>query len=231
MADLSLAGLTINEEKVYLALLDLGPSLAGQIARKSGLHRRTVYDTTEMLIQKGLVGYIVENNRRLFSASSPKRIIELLEEKEQILMPMVSSLEEKYNKTKKKESTLFYKGLNALRGVFESQLEEKDLLILGANEEADEILKYYFKWYDQKRIKKKIDTRVIALSREFKRVKGARVRYLPARYASPVAVNIYGEKVAIIHWSKEPKVIVIKDGEISKGYRKYFEAMWSSAKA
>ena len=49
------AGLTENESKVYLALLDLGPSLAGQISRKTGMHRRTVYDTTEMLIKKGLI--------------------------------------------------------------------------------------------------------------------------------------------------------------------------------
>ena len=68
------AGLTENESKVYLALLDFGPSLAGIISRKTGLHRRTVYDTTEMLIKKGLIGYILKNNRRLFEAASPARI-------------------------------------------------------------------------------------------------------------------------------------------------------------
>ena len=51
MEELKQIGLTTNESKVYLALLDLGPSLAGQISRKTGLHRRTVYDTTEGLIK------------------------------------------------------------------------------------------------------------------------------------------------------------------------------------
>ena len=60
------AGLTNNEDLVYNALIDLGPSLAGRISRKTGLHRRTVYDVTETLIQKGLVSYILENNRRIF---------------------------------------------------------------------------------------------------------------------------------------------------------------------
>ena len=64
MQELKQAGLTDNESKVYLALIDLGPSLAGQIARKTGMHRRTVYDTIEMLIQKGLIGYIKKNNRK-----------------------------------------------------------------------------------------------------------------------------------------------------------------------
>ena len=76
------AGLTNNESLVYRALLELGPSLAGQISRKTGMHRRTVYDITEMLIKKGLIGYILKNNRKLFEASSPERFLDLLKEKE-----------------------------------------------------------------------------------------------------------------------------------------------------
>ena len=74
MADeLKQAGLTENESKVYLSLIDLGPSLAGQISRKTGLHRRTVYDTTEMLIQKGLVGYILKKQQKTVSSIKPKK--------------------------------------------------------------------------------------------------------------------------------------------------------------
>ena len=76
------AGLTHNEALVYKALLELGPSLAGQISRKTGLHRRTVYDVTEMLIKKGVIGYILKNNRRLFEASSPKIFLDVVKEKE-----------------------------------------------------------------------------------------------------------------------------------------------------
>jgi len=47
------AGLTENESKTYLALLETGPSQAGVITRKTGLHRRVIYDTLEMLIKKG----------------------------------------------------------------------------------------------------------------------------------------------------------------------------------
>ena len=77
-------GLTKNEAIVYKALLELRSSLAGQIARKTGLHRRTVYDVTEMLIQKGLIGYMLKNNRRLFSASSPERFMDIVKENSSI---------------------------------------------------------------------------------------------------------------------------------------------------
>ena len=39
--ELKTAGLTENESKVYLALLDLGPSLAGEISKKTGIHTQT----------------------------------------------------------------------------------------------------------------------------------------------------------------------------------------------
>ena len=69
---------------------------------------------------------------------------------------------EKYSKTKEKEETNFYKGKEGLKTVFEEQLNEKEILILGASAKADEILKFYFKWYDLARKKKKIKARIIA---------------------------------------------------------------------
>jgi HTH-type transcriptional regulator, sugar sensing transcriptional regulator len=239
--DLKAAGLTENESKVYLALLELGPSLAGMVSRVSGLHRRTVYDTTEMLIKKGLVGYILENNRRLFRASDPQRILDLIREKQDLLEPVVEKLKGKYSKTRKKEGTNFYKGKDGLKAVFEDQLEsvsgsgidekDKEILILGANPQAYDILKFYFKWYDKARKQKKIRARIIASDRRIKDVPLSKIRYLPQKYANPVSINIYGDKVAIILWAEKPLAIVIQNREIAEGYRGYFEAMWGVAKA
>ena len=54
-------GLTNTEAKIYVTLIDLGRAQAGIISRKSGIHRRSVYDALERLIEKGLVSYIKEN--------------------------------------------------------------------------------------------------------------------------------------------------------------------------
>ncbi len=230
MEELKQAGLTENESKVYLALLDLGPSLAGQISRKTGLHRRTVYDTADMLAKKGLVGYILKNNRRLFQASDPNRILNILKEKQDLVEPIIKKLEEKYTKTKEKEETNFYKGKEGLKTVFEDQLNYKEILILGASHKAYEILQFYFNWYDKARKQKKIKAKIIAQDRKIKRIPLAEIRYLPEKYSNPVAVNIYGDKTAIILWAEKPTAIVIKDKEITNGYRNYFELMWKIAK-
>lgn len=223
-------GLTGNEAKVYLALLELGPSLAGTISRKAGLHRRTVYDTTEMLIKKGLIGYILRNNRRLFQASNPEKFLDILKEKENSVSEMLPEMMGFYQSTKEKDETNFYKGKQGLKTVFEDQLKEaKEILILGANKSAFDILPFYFKWYDKTRKEKKIKVRIIASS-EIGKIPLSEIRFLPQKYANPLAVNIYGDKVAIILWKKDnPIAIVIKDKEIAGGYRQYFELMWRAS--
>jgi sugar-specific transcriptional regulator TrmB len=226
-------GLTHNEALVYRALLDNGPSLAGYISRKTGLHRRTVYDVTEMLIKRGLIGYIVKNNRRMFEASSPHRFLDIIKEKENMINESLPEMMIHYKKTMEKQETNFYKGKAGLKTVFEDQIGTgKEILIMGASPLAYEVLQFYFKWFDKRRKEKKIKTRIIFNQTEKKlNIPLSEIRYLPQKYSSPLAVNIYGEKVAIVLWSKEnPFAIVIKQKEISEGYRKYFELMWKTAK-
>ena len=228
------SGLTHNESLTYKALLELGPSLAGQISRKTGLHRRTVYDVVEMLIKKGLVGYIKKNNQKYFEASSPERFRDILIEKENAINEFLPEMMSLYGKTREKQETNFYKGRQGLKTVLEDQLESgtNEILILGASQIAYEILEFYFKWFDKKRKERKIKTRIIFNKSEKKiKVPYSEIRYLPQKYSSPLAVNIYRDKVAIILWSKDnPLAIIIKNKEISEGYKKYFELTWKLAK-
>ncbi len=224
-------GITKNESKVYKALLELGPSHAGNISKKTGLHRRTIYDTIEMLIKKGLAGYIVENNIKSFQASNPNRFLEILNEKENSILEQIPSMMGFYNKTKEKEETNFYKGEEGLKNIFQDQLENnKEILILGASNSAFEILPFYFKWYDKDRTAKKIKAKIISSEKLHKKIPLSEIKYLPQKYANPLAINIYKDKVALILWIKSPIAILIKNKEISNSYRKYFELMWKIAK-
>jgi len=226
-------GLTKNEALIYKALLELGPSQAGLISRKTGLHRRTVYDTVEMLIKKGLIGYIKSNNKKLFEASSPQRFLDTIKEKENIISDILPEMLKVYEEKKEKQETNFYKGKQGLKMVLEDQIEtKKEICILGASPLAYEVLQFYFKWFDKRRKEHKIKAKILFNQRNIKiKMPYTEIKYLPQKYASPVAVNIYSDKVAIILWSKDnPLAIVIKNKEISEGYKKYFELLWKVAK-
>ncbi len=227
-------GLTPMEGKIYNVLLNLGPSLAGLIARRSGIHRRSVYDALERLIQKGLVGYIVKNNRKYFEATNPERLVDLLKEKEETVQHLLPQLQAKYQQTQEKSETLFYRGKNGLKSVFEDQLAAaKEILIISASSLAKEVLQYYFHSYDKRRIQKKIKIKLLYSGKERRErnSKLAEIKYLPKDYDNPASMNIYADRVAIIHWSKEnPFVILIHDKEIAEGYRTHFNLLWKIAR-
>lgn len=227
---LKAAGLTENESKIYTTLLEIGPKSASTIAHRTGLHRRVIYDSIDRLIKKGIIGYIVENNKKIFQASNPMRILEIVKEKEQALDKVMPQMMALFNQERDKvrQETNFYKGINGLKSVFEDQLSEgKEILILGASQQAYELLGIYFHWFDKKRQEKKIRTKIIFNSPNKLKIPLSEIRYLPKEYSSNMAINIYADKVAIILWKKDkPIAILIKDQEIADGYRKHFELMW-----
>ena len=224
-------GLTKSESKVYLALVDNGPSKAGLLTRKTGIHRRNVYDSIEMLIQKGLVSYIKENNVRIYSAVEPNRLLEILKEKEDNIKSILPELEQKYNFIQAKRGTDFFRGKQALKSIFDDQLKEgKEILLLGACPFAKDIVKYYFQKYDKERVRKKIKVKAIFSGKIDYKIPLSEIKYLATQFNSPTATNIYGDKVAIILWTEEPFAILIHQKEIADSYREYFNLLWKAAK-
>lgn len=229
-------GMTKAEAKTYLVLVELGPSQAVNVVTKTGLHRRTVYDSIERLIEKGLVSYIKYNNIRHYKAVNPKQLQEILKEKEENLNEVMPQLTALYNSTEEKKETLFFKGKQAIKSVFNDQIiDGKEILVMGASTKAPDVLKYYFPHFDSERIKKKIKVKIIfdesARRRTYvKKIPNAEIRYLPKEFATPAATNVYGDKISIVLWGDDPIAILIKQKEIAETYRKFFALMWSIAK-
>lgn len=227
------AGLTRTEAKIYLALLDLGSAMSGTISSKTGIHRRSVYDAIERLIEKGLVSYIEQNNRKYFEPVSPQRLYEILNEKENSLKEILPELIKKYNFKQEKKETVFFRGKLGIKSVFEDQLNSKEVLIIGATLNHENIIKYYFPFFDKRRLDKKIKLKMLFYEGARKKVKNyklCQIKYLPNEYESHTTMYIYQHKVAIVLWAENPFAILISEREIAEGYRKYFNLMWNTAK-
>jgi len=229
-------GLTSVEIDVYLAIIDLGSCLAGEITRKTSVHRRTVYDAIERLIEKGLISYIKTNNRKYFEAYNPKKLLEILKEKEELLKDTIPELEKRFNFSKEKKETLFFRGKQALKTIFDDQIsEEKEVLVLASTVEIKNILEYYFPKFNLQRKEKNIKLKMLFSEnlREkqlVKRIPLAEIRFLLREYDSNVSTNIYGDKISIVVWSEIPTATLIKEKAIANSYRNYFEILWSMAK-
>ena|SRR3989344_855877 len=87
-------GLTRNEARVYMALLRLGQTSPLKLSKATGVHRVNVYDVLEKLRYKGLVKVIGSDRKRQYTAEPPRALMDMLNEKVQLLERIIPQLEE-----------------------------------------------------------------------------------------------------------------------------------------
>jgi sugar-specific transcriptional regulator TrmB len=80
MPDWKCLDITENEFLVYECLLKNGASTISYIAHKTKLDQRSSYDYIERLINKGLVGEIIHNNKRMFLGLNPEMLDHYIDE-------------------------------------------------------------------------------------------------------------------------------------------------------
>lgn len=223
-------GLSKNEAKIYLALLELGPSLIGKICVKTKIHRRNVYDSIEMLKDKGFVSSVTSNNRNIFDAFNPNKLIDMLDEKKAEIKSALSY----FPVNPKKTSVRIYAGQNGRKLVFEDKLKCKgEQYVLGANEPSGKSSNYVEN-YHIRRIAAKIPLKMLFIhsdlksAKKFKNYKFVKVRILPDIFNLPIAINIYSNKTAILlqSGSIEPITILVEDRDLAKTFKAYFNSLW-----
>ncbi|MBI2148425.1 hypothetical protein HYU23_02000 [Candidatus Woesearchaeota archaeon] len=232
-SELEEIGLTAVEAKVYLTLVKKGPSLAGLITKETGTHRRTTYDILYRLRSKGLISNIIIENKRYFEAVNPDRLLELLKEKEDILKNILPDLKNFYKSNKSKNEVLFFRGKQALKTVFDDLIREgKEIIFIGKFIEINELLNIYTSRFDAKRIEKKIYIKMLfdLESRKFilnKRIPLSEIKYLSSVINSNMSIYVYGNNISLIVWKDEPISIIIREKDMTDGFRSYFNIMWN----
>lgn len=92
--DWSLIDITKNEEKIYRAIIDLGSPTIQELAKKTKINQRNVYDYVERLLNKGIIGQVLNNNKRKFVSLNPQLVTWTVEEKTAQLFEKFKELEE-----------------------------------------------------------------------------------------------------------------------------------------
>jgi sugar-specific transcriptional regulator TrmB len=226
-------GLTRIEASIYLTLLENGSQQAGAITKSTGIHRRTVYDAIARLVEKGLVSYIRSNTTKIYEATHPERLMELLKEQERSLASQMKQLEGLYDQQPARHETVFFRGKRGVKALFDDQLTQSNstILMLGATTAAVEQLKYYFPSFDRMRVQRKIKVKLLF----DQRAKGkSYVNKIPLSESKVIQVGrpqdvvtcIYGDSVAIVTFSEKPFGILIREQAVAMQYRNYFELFW-----
>lgn len=118
-------GLTKNEAKIYLALLIIKQGSVDQISKKSGIHRRNVYDTMQRLAEKGLISRLISEKTLIYSPVQPDKLSDLVTEKEKLLKELLPDLSRIFNQNPTPQQSYVLKGIGGLKNYIKIELAEE----------------------------------------------------------------------------------------------------------
>jgi HTH-type transcriptional regulator, sugar sensing transcriptional regulator len=232
-------GLTETEEKVYISLAKLGQSPASEIIKKTQLHRTTIYDVLERLIEKGLISFVIKNKIKYYLTGSPSKFEDLAledknkaENKLKLAKQIMNELSTFKKEDKEKLIVQLFVGDKGFKTVMDDIINEgKDYFILGSEGKLSNSLPTYAEQWAEKRRKKKIKAKIIYVDRaNAPKWKLNEIRYIPKEYSSPTSTTIYGKKVLIFLDESPVSMILIESEKVAKTYKNYFDLLWKIAK-
>ncbi len=236
-------GLTKNDRKVYLVLLEIGSATVSDLVKKTALHRSYVYDILDKLIDLGLVSFIIKNNKKYFNTENPDRILQIIKNKEveikesqsEISKILPDLIKRQQIAIEKQEAKIFI-GKEGIKSILEDILKvEKDFVAFGAEGKFKDIYKWYFDNWQKRRAKLGIKYKIVYNNklkgkRPTKEQKLVEVRFLPEKYEFPATTIVYKNNVAIIIWDVSPIGFVLESEKAVRSFLGYFDLLWMIGK-
>lgn len=237
-------GLSDNEAKVYMAMLELGSATVLEISAKAGVNRPTTYVQIESLKKMGLVSTQTKGKKQLFIAESPdqlefviereKKAIEQKKEELQKLLPELTNL---FNVSDSKPQVRFFEGKEGLMKMQGELLRSKAEEVVSFTS-ADGILKIFPdhpRTLSSKRVQRGIRSRIIYTNSGEPVLKRRDDNMLrEAKYVSPDKfpfksdVAIYGENISISALEGKVVGVIINHKELADSFRALFNLLWDS---
>lgn len=235
-------GLSVNEARVYEALLPLGEASVQEVSLKAKVHRRNVYDSLAKLVEKGLVSELFIKGEKHYKAMNPQRLMELLKECEERLEKALPEMKAKHEAMEEKEEAYFHRGTEGFKLYLQAILEQKETVyFIGAKAFwLDPRLQHYLRRFEKERKRLGIkfihifDHEVKEQKPEILKMVGKPYKFLPKEYSSQTAVDVFGDYVVTFvgvkpgELAEDPLQFVLKSRRLAEGYRKFFQFMWDN---
>ncbi|MBW2973882.1 hypothetical protein KY346_05840 [Candidatus Woesearchaeota archaeon] len=226
-------GLSKNEVKVYLKLIELGPSTAVEVAKASRLHRPNVYDILNKLSKRGLVAYFLKEKTKYYEVVDPEQLFTLLKAKEINLQKLIPELKVLQLTAKPSSNVAIFEGIVGARRLMTDMINNtKDLYVLGVPKDYAKTLgEGWVKEWHRNRVKKNVwfhhivneDYHLyrIKLLRSMKKTS---IKFLPKEYNSPNVLWIY-DKGIVLNFMHPFVCIRILSEDASKSFKQYYKML------
>ena len=248
--ELQKLGLNKSEAKAYLTLLEEGALSAGLIAEKAQVSPSKIYWVLEKLMQKGLVGYIIKAKTKVYSAASPQKLKDFLEEerkeidsREAALDIMLHKLVELQKLAEDVQEAEMFVGFSAMKNAYSTMYDsvkkgDEHLVFLRSGEEEGkpEAVLFFNKLHQRALgigMKRKLISRDTPAARElFLKGAYAKRKSDEVRFAGicPEGINVLNDYVLFMHLADKPICVLVRSKQMSGDYRRLFYEIWKLAK-
>ncbi len=240
--DLKSFGLSKNEVRVYLFLIERGVSSPSEIAAGTGIALTNSYHVIAKLKIDGLLLEQRVGKRKRYSAAEPEAMLRNFDLKREALQRVLPDINLLYKNQRNKPLIRFFDGLKGLENVFTEVLEADEKLfgIASTAKLFEEMPSFFTPW--RKRLKAKgiflkdiltSDSASVAAVQTKKEL-GVFYEYkiLPASYGNMATdILIWNNRVALMTLEKPLFATVIEDPHLAKTFRLMWNATWASAQS
>ncbi len=232
--ELEQLGFSSHEAAVYLAMVDIGKTGAGEIVKKTGLHRNIIYETLDKLIAKKLITKVTRAKIATFQLTDPNRITSNIKASLDLANSIVPDIAKRANI---KQDIVVYEDIEGFRTYNMNALSEirtgGTQYVLGSVGDLwYELMGEQYRRYEKLRIKKKIHWKVIGYEESKRdqevaeREKYTEFRIIPRQLSTPANMHIWEDRVALQMVVEPYTVIEIKNSALAESYLNYFKLLW-----
>lgn len=238
--ELEQLGFSRSEAKVYLALLEVGPTTAGEIIKKCGLHRNIVYESLNKFLDRKLVSETLKGGKKFFTPLDPSIILRQEKQKLEIAENLMPRLVGKLKK--EQQQIIIYEGSQEYRDFqYEKikQMPEKGTYyVIGAAKHWFSFMggDFYAK-YEGERLERKIKVKVLYYREQYEKNRKLMLerrladwRVIGEDLETPAYTIIWPDSINIAIFSEPLINIEIKNKEVVEAYLNYFNLLWKLGK-
>lgn len=240
-------GLSDNEAKIYLALLEMHKSSATVLGNRVKIHRNVARNTCQQLVKRGLALEKKDGNTFVYYSESPEKLSYLLKEEEQEaqkkreqLNRVLGTLKGIVNPNMVLPKVRFFEGKKGYIKFCEESLNCKDgeIIFITSIEKFQEIItqQYDSEYFIPTRVSKGINLKLLcpktALTVKMKDEDAKELRetrFLPGHFPIDNTVFIFDDKITLISNEAVPSCVMITSDEITKTIKALFAFMWECA--
>ncbi|HBR69392.1 MAG TPA: hypothetical protein DEA55_08470 [Rhodospirillaceae bacterium] len=243
-------GFSDEEVKTYLLLLELGPISGGEMSKKMGLPRPTVYGYLEKLVSGGLASTATRRSAKIFVPAPTetlrllyKRKIEDLRSLERSLDDVLPQMEKRMGMKLMRPRIQFYEGRDGMEAAIQDNLNypnSKRLAFWSVKAAIGATSEEFFWYHNKERIRRNIQVEAIWPSNQtvdtrrypfmgigpaFKR----EGRIAPKGMEASMGFWIYANKVLFASSRAESFCFIIESQELVETMTRLHKMVWENS--